>query len=458
MLTNQRHISTKHSYSLLTTLLILVLTSGCSLFGDNTPTTPASTPIPKGTPISINVPVCHLSACTNFAPVTGVRPFNDTWQNVHTFLTFDYNVTSPATVAKNYDFVWGADPNHIYGYRLGNPNIMLSYYMAMNVDGGTFTDTDLGRKRRGIAEWKVMHPDWVLYKCDRTTPAYEYSTSSVPFDLTNPAVFDWQMQTYIQYASSSYYGKYDALAVDNVNMENMFGACGHYDANGQWVQLFSGDNVDPKWEQAVVNWLTKVQAALHALPNPLLLFANFSIGAAHLNNPFTQQALAHVDGVLDESGFTHYGEYRLSDDQWLQMVQYVQNIQQQNKPFFLINEFKSGSTITNDDREWVTASYLMCNQHLAQVYIANIQGYGSTYSYPEYNIQIGNPKGDMYQVQNVYWRDFTNGEVVVNPTSNPMSINTASITSATSFTDPYGQHVGQTFTLSAHSAKILMTH
>jgi len=448
------HRSKKQLSFLLALLLVLILGSGCAsdTVGSNV-ATPTARAIAQGTPLTIPVPVCHLSSCTNLTPVHGARAFTDTWENIHLFETFDFKVSYPRAIAKYYDFIWGASAANAYAYRLGNPNVMLSYYMTMNRYDGTFTDTELG-KQRGLSYWKAVHPDWILYKCDRTTPAYEYQDPNMPFDFSNPAVINWQLQTYVQPASAIY--GYDALAVDNVNMENMFAACGHYDANGQWVQQYSGQNVDPQWQQDVVNWLTKMQNALHALAHPMLLIANFSSGAVPLNSSTAQQALVHVDGVLDESSFTHYGEYHLPDDQWVQMVQYVQAMQQQNKPFFMINEFKNANNVSHDDIEWVLASYLMCKQRLAFLYISQIQGYGSDSRISQYSLQIGSPLGDMYQAQNVYWRDYTNGEVVVNPGSNPLTVDTTSIKPSTSFVDAYGQKMSQSFTLSAHSAKVLI--
>ena len=445
--------SGKYRPFLLSILLILALLAGCT--SANTPpknATAAHTPAPGGTPLGITVPVCRLASCTNFAPVAGVRPFIDTWENIHVFQTFDRNVSDPAASAKSYDFVWGALPANVDAYRASNPNILLSYYVPMHVDDGTFTNQDLGHQR-GLAYWKTVHPDWILYKCDRTTPAYEYQYSNVPFDITNPDVINWQMQSYIYLASQH---GYDAIAVDNVLMENMFHACGHYDTNGNWVQRYTGNTDDAQWQDDIISWLTRMQAAFHALAHPLLLIANFSFGALALNSARIQQALAHLDGVLDEGGFTHFGEYHLPQAQWLQMMHYVDAIQRQNKPFFLINEFQK--TMKHEDIEWVLGSYLMCKQRLASIYISQFQGYGSDNRIPQYSLQIGSPRDDMYQAQSVYWRDYTRGVVVVNPGESSVTISLASPHSSKSYLDPFDQPIGQTLTLPARSAKILLAH
>lgn len=443
----------KHPSVFLTALLLLILCSGCSSATSSAKNGMMTlTPVPRGTPLGIPVPICRLAPCTNLAPVAGVRPFIDTWENIHLFQTFDRNVADPGASAKAYDFVWGALPGNVAAYRAGNPNILLSYYMPMHVDDGTFLDQNLGHER-GLDYWKAVHPDWILYQCDRTTPAYEYQYSNVPFDLTNPDVINWQMQSYVQLASQN---DYDAIATDNVLMENMFHACGHFDLHGNWVQRYSGNSVDTRWQDDVIAWLTRMQAAFHQLSHSLLLIANFSAGSIPLNSDRIQQALAHVDGVLDESGFTHFGEYHLPQDQWLQMMHYVDVMQRQNKPFFLINQFQKA--MKHEDVEWVLGSYLMSKQRLSSVYISQFQGYGTDNRIAEETLQIGSPRADMYQDQHAYWRDYTNGEVVVNPGESPVTVSLAGVGAATRYVDPYGQQTGPTLTLPARSAKILLVH
>src|SRR5439155_25683548 len=136
----------------------------------------------------------------------------------------------------------------------------------------------------------------------------------VPLDFSNPALVTWQIQTYAQPASVS---GYDAIAADNVSLQNYFGVCGVY-RNGQWVQRYSGQVNDPEWGADVINWLRQMQGALHELRHPLALIPNFSQGDLSSSDPLVQQVVCNVDGVLDEEGFTDYGNGYLTDSQWLQ--------------------------------------------------------------------------------------------------------------------------------------------
>ena len=399
------------------------------------------------TPIGVTVPSCEPNCNT-----PGLRGIADTWNNIHLFQSFDYNIQNPTPIARYYNFVWGASPSKVTAFRAGNPSMFISYYIPFHRDNGTFADADLGRQH-DLNYWQSLHPDWILYKCDRTTPAIEYDNPNIPFDFTNPAFVQWQVQTYAQPASTN---GYDAIAADNLNMENLFGACGFY-KNGQWVQRYTGKTLDPQWQSDILNWVTAMQTALHALPHPLALIPNFSAGPIPLSNTIISKVVEHVDGILDEGGFTDYGSGYLTGDKWLHEIQFIRGVQtQQQKPYYISNEFKS-DTLDHSEIQWALASYLMSKEHSSSLFITNIsnnqQNYGADRRYIEYNAPIGKPASEMYFSQNVYWRDYSNGLVVVN--SSDTTTYTVK-TSASTYVDLYGNHVNQTFSIPPHSGMVLI--
>lgn len=390
---------------------------------------------------------CNGSTCTSSPDL---RPVVDTWENIHLFQSFDYHIKDPASIAKYYNFVWGVTPNNLATFRAANPRLLLSYYIPFHRDGGTFDDQNLAKKH-DVAYWKALHPDWILYRCDRKTPAFEYNDENVPFDFANPALIAWQVQNYAQPASAQ---GYDAIAADNLNVENLFGACGFY-KNGQWVQRYTGRVDDAQWRADIVNWVVRMQAALHALSHPLALIPN--LGLPSDSDPATdrtvQQVVSHVDAVLDEAGFTKYGTNYLTGDNWVQTVQFIKMVQQQGKPYYIVNEFKTPA-IGADQIQWALASYLMCKEHLASVFISRVQDYGIDWRYPAYNASIGSPQDDMYLAQGAYWRDYSGGLVVVNPNGARAVTVT---TEGKNYVDVTGHHVNQTFTLPPHSGLLLLT-
>ncbi len=391
-------------------------------------------------------PICSDAHCAVNGTVPRGRATIDTLNNIHLFQSFDYSINNPASIASYYDFIWGADPRKVSAFRAGNPNITLSYYISFFRDSGDFGRSDM---HQSLAYWKQVHPDWILYQCDRTTPAYEDGQLNVvPFDFSNPALVAWQIQNYALPASQR---DYNAIAADNLNMENLIGACGSYNKNGQWVQRYSGDTNDPKWRADVLTWATRMQQGLHALQHPLALIPNLGIGAIPLADSYVQQVVQHVDAILDEGGFTNYGHGYVTDGDWLQMIQFIKNAQAMSKAYYIVNEFSS-SSLSSSDIQWALASYLMCKEHTAALSISLVQQYGVDL-HSNFNLaQIGSPRGEMYQGGNVYWRDYTHGLSVVNPSSSA----TYTVKLPGRYTDLNGGAVGQTITLPPHSGAVLL--
>ncbi len=377
-----------------------------------------------------------------------VRNFINTLEDIHLFQSFDYRISDPTAVAQYFDFIWGGSPRKVSLFHEGHPNIIVSYYIPFHRDDGTFGNPDLG-KYHNLRYWQSLHPDWILYKCDRTTPAYEFGNPNIPLDFSNPAVVKWQIQTYGLPASQR---GYDAIAADNINMENLFGGCGSFH-HGRWVQRYSGNMHDERWHADVVSWVARMQRGLHALPHHLKLIPNFSLGALlTVNSPIVQQFLDHVDAVLDERGFTNYGDGYITGERWVQAVKFIQMVQDQRKAIYILNQTKS--PMKQDQVQYALVSYLMAKGNLASMYITGNQDYGRTMLSNFYSVQIGSPEGSMYTAQNVYWRRYSNGLVVVNPSATTAQ----TIVVYDHYRDMYDEPVRHRFTLAPHSGRILLQY
>ncbi len=415
----------KHPLRLQLLLLFVMILSGCSLFGSD-----------NG----------DQNMYPTLTPPSNLHTNTDTSNNIHAFQTFTYSIDDPTSVAKHYDFVWGVEPKQLAAFRSTNPNAILSYYFPFRRDGGDYADQSTW-KQHGLSYWKAKHPDWVLYQCDRKTPALEDS-ADIGFDFTNQEVIDWQVQTYAKPASEA---GYDAIAADNLNLQNIINACGFY-KNGQWVQRYTGKSNDPQWRKDVLFWVAQMQKALYALPHPLALIPNFGLGSVSPTDPIVQQIVQHSDALLDEGGFTNYGDGYVTGNAWVHLVQFMQYVQQQGKTYYILNEFKTDS-LSSEQLQWALASYLMGKDRSSAIYISRNQQYGSALYYPEYDAKIGSAQGKMYQDQHVYWRNFSGGLVVVNP-SNDNSYTVK--TSSAGYSNLQGQAVSQSFTMPPHSGMILL--
>eukprot|EP01048_Picozoa_sp_COSAG05_P018584 COSAG05_NODE_2741_length_2705_cov_1.798542_2_plen_474_part_01 len=260
----------------------------------------------------------YTNACMrteNALPTIPARWRNST-EGIHAFLPFDgeANDTAVKTYAARIDFVWGASETRIPMWRARNPAIVLAKYIPYTRDPDPVPHTihanstaDCRYFRPGcptaLPWWRANKPELILYQCDRQTPAWECFKGegcrhdSVPLDLSNPATLDYQMEVSVLPAARA---GYTAIALDNFQLENSWGACGSFSGpNGSWVQLFDPSNPqDPQYAATVMNWTRRSVPRIHSAG--LLVIVN------RFFPTFTPQNLAVAnltDGLLAEPGF-----------------------------------------------------------------------------------------------------------------------------------------------------------
>jgi hypothetical protein len=113
--------------------------------------------------------------------------------------------------------------------------------------------------------WVANHPSWIMYECDKTTPAGLGVEQLITLDITNPDVIgmqsvcfciwwdsnlfneEWQFTNFAQTALNL---GYNGMAADNFALGNAVGSCGKWD-NGQWVQMYNGGWADDTYVQYV---------------------------------------------------------------------------------------------------------------------------------------------------------------------------------------------------------------
>jgi hypothetical protein len=367
--------------------------------------------------------------------------FEDTSDGIHAFLTFDYRVTDIAAAAAHDVYAWGNDQGHVAAYRASsNPKIVLSSYIPWTRDPDATHD---------LAYWNTQHPDWVVYACDRTTPVKEFTDPNLTLDISNPAVIAWQADSYGLPASQA---GYDAIAADNFELSNAFGACGVF-RGGQWVGLYSGPT-DPKYTADALAWTALFRQKLQAFPRPLGLIPNFSLNGLAANDPSVVALVSHVDAILDEAGYTRYGQGPATGSEWLAIESFVTYVQGQGKGYFSINQ-QAGATVDRPAIQWALASYLMSKEHASGIYVSGQQGYGADNYTPEYSAAIGTPCGAMQPAaQGLYTRAFQHALAIVNPTTSAASFTLPS----GAFTDLYGSPLTGNVPLAPTTGMVLLAN
>lgn len=277
----------------------------------------------------------------------------DSTDGVHTFFTFTSaglakelrsNPADPRT--KRLDYAWGADSWALGPIHTANPNTRTSKYIPCCRDTSVGVYGAAAIKNYTLRGWGSR----VLYQCDRKTPAYyshgspgRASHQSIPLDFSNSLVVDWQAEQFARPAAAL---GFDALALDNTELENGWGACGVWRTPTDWVQLYNGSEIDSVFRSAVVGWLGALKAKVNAITTtrgqPMAIIPNFSLHLMKWNDSAIWGVGNSTDGIMSESGFLGGGyrgsgrPYDYIGDAWMQRVHFARNLQREGKAYYSI--------------------------------------------------------------------------------------------------------------------------
>ena len=331
----------------------------------------------------------------------------------------------------------------------GNAQISTGYYLPFDTDADVGDFGDLGHS---LQWWVSAHPDWILYRCDRRTPARVGGLpDNVPLDISNPAVGAYQMQLVVPFMRAN---GYTSLTVDVLSLQNGPGGCGIWTHDHtRWVQKFSGQQKDSRYAAAVLAWMSYVQWFLHVQHPQFPMLVN-APGWVTARDPGQEALISHLDGFQDEGGYTGWGNHMVDEASFLNKEWWAQYVQAQGKAY-LVTDLWRDSEPNPAERDFSVSTYLMSKAHQAAMVTARYGHYGVEHYWPEFASAIGTPCASMYHDQGVYFRKYTGALVVVNPTGV-----TASITlprSARAYADMEGRTVNDPLTLNKDDGFVLLT-
>lgn len=414
------------------------------------------------------------------------------WRNtstgIHSFLTFDSGLTaqniSDTVCPSTYDFVWGAGADHVSAYRsctltAGKSSdsvrnstpatpIVLSYYTPYSRDcsHGDFEEAQ---------HWYVSQnrTSWIMYKCDKVTPAWYGSETNrcVPLDISNPEVVAWQLAEFAEGQAQAL--GYDAVAADNYGLDNDYEACGVWSAGEtgtEWVPKWTGAYSDAQWTASALSWLGNFSAGARELESsrglPIEVVPNYGVYAAggrDANDPDMREVIKLSGAIVDEAGFTEWGEGRSDFHELSTILGLYSLAQASGVPYFVINELSESDISSSVAREWVVACYLLANQGLLGLFLTGVQDYGGLQEvFPE--IACGAADGDigaglgapvLDEVSGLWTRSYSGGFVAVNPGSVSVTVLLDQDTYA--WRDCYGELVdGEELLVKNETGKILL--
>ena len=431
---------------------------------------PAPTPAPAPTPVAPPALAAWLNSSSG----------------VHSFLTFDSRASAAriAAHAREADFVWGATEAHVAAWRASpQPGAVLAKYIPFCRDPIApqhQNQSGPSPPASGLPWWQARHPELVLYRCDRTTPAWECfagegcSHAYVPLDLAQPAALAYQLEAAVRPARAA---GYSAIGLDNYGLSNSWAACGSFSGpGGAWVQRYSGAAADAQYRADVLGWTARAVAAIHA--EGLLVIPNFSDQGA--------DGLAVgqlVDGLLAEAGFAEWNPVPNTSSfdtpppmttpaKFAKQVGFVRQLQRAGVGYFAINEWGAGAdyglnpaevpynisgAAHRSVRQFVVAAFLMVNGGACGIFLSCIQCYGNFSTWPEYayGAAVGHPLGEPAKDTGtgVWARAYSGGLALVNPSNDAAQ---SVLLPSGSWKDLYGGPVASPVQLPMASGLVLL--
>jgi len=367
----------------------------------------------------ITVITAALPAASQAAGIAGDRGYlmPQVPSGIGVGLTMNYGVQEKASEVGRIDYVWGASappaPASVYN----------TAYLKYARDQ---------QEVHPLSWWQANHPTWVEYRCGRRKhkPAYQFHHKNVPLDIANPEVLAYQWQEEIEPRLAEGYA---GMALDNLELTNESGRCGHFDASGNWVQQYTGTSGDPAFTQSVLEWLSSTREEIHAYSPTATVSINYSYDP-RVSAAANMALMEDADLVFDERGVTNWGQTgndRLAPALWLSVYESAVTLQQEGSCYDLNNEFPGlSASIPAAEIEWAIANYLLIKGDCTYISISgfrskklNQQDYGVMHWYPQYETAIGEPLGPAAeQPSGAYLREFSGGLAVVNPTLGPAEV------------------------------------
>ena len=366
---------------------------------------------------------CLLGMCLVAATAAGgssarSRPESSGPAGINLGLAFDYSARNTKALARRVGYVFGG---YFLNWRPDPRQAVRDADGYMPFDADPWPQSVPGHS---LQYWQAMHPDWIVYQCDRKTPAYYGSgDTNVPLDFSDPAVRAWQMGQVPKLLRQGATG----IAFDDFTFANFENRCGVY-RQGVWTPL----NYPGIWQTSstyttdMLVWLRDMSREFRRRFPTKALTVSLAPSVSGLAN--LKAVTPYVDMIFDEAGFTRYGTKRLSDGAWREEVAALEYLSAHGKGFDVngIVNAADNESVTPAAVDWVLANYLLVKGPASYTYVyagngagftGSPSGYGTFYDRSVYHLPIGVPSSRLYASHGLELRNYSGGLVLVNPAS-----------------------------------------
>jgi len=251
-----------------------------------------------------------------------------------------------------------------------------------------------------------QHPDWFLLDTEgQRILVQDQDTNLYLMDPGNPG---WRSFFLDRVKKIQAEPNWDGVFLDNVPVTLAF-----REQSGHLPAAYPDDTS----YQAAVQGFLKYLYESYFQPNKKLVFANL---VSRKDDADWVNQLNYLDGAMHEGWAIDWPDGYRPVDAWEKQMALAEQTQEMGKTIVMVSQ---GNQDDGTLQNFAFASYLLIDQGNAFFRYANSNNYADVWLYENYMYDLGEPLGPRYQDGQTWRRDFTKGNVFVNPQTHQVEIN-----------------------------------
>lgn len=264
------------------------------------------------------------------------------------------------------------------------------------------------------------HPDWIAYRCDQTSVAYEFNdTNYTPMNIQNPGVQD---RIYQEVKARAQVQNADGIAIDNISPSGG-NVCGYND--GGFHRLYSGAVYgDPAIADGYGAWMQvlKNKSAADGLCLAVNHYWDENNTTSYPNSLGYEKMAVPIEVILDEEGYVRNNAIApfLTDEKLVKKLTAFSRLAQ-TKGLILVDQISPDVvSVTNSAKQTALAIFLLIKG--GQSYLTWPVPYDAAYhgnQFSEHDTPIGLAHEAMRRDprSGILYRHFEKQIAVLNPSS-----------------------------------------
>ena len=251
-----------------------------------------------------------------------------------------------------------------------------------------------------------QHADWFLLDTEGQRILVEDGETNLY--LMDPGNSGWRSFFLDRIKKIQAQPNWDGVFLDNVPVTLAF-----REQSGQLPAAYPDDTS----YQAAVQGFLKYLFESYFQPNKKLVFANL---VSRKDDVDWVNQLNYLDGAMHEGWAIDWPDGYRPADAWEKQIALAEQTQEMGKTIIMVSQ---GNHEDGTLQNFAFASYLLINHGNAFFRYANSDNYADVWLYENYTYDLGEPLGPRYQEGQAWRRDFTKGNVFVNPETHQVEIN-----------------------------------